>query len=258
MQERDWRGMRGQEMRDYGEGRLSPRDRRPRDYGYGYENRPPYFYDSMSGYGMGGMTSPSERGNLARMAGQGGGSTGVGYGPGGEFYGAGHHGGPGEGRFEPWGESPDWPRQQGGRLESERDFARGRTWEMSRSSPEDERRSFRGRGPQNYRRSDERIREDVCDRLTEDQDIDASNIQVLVDNGEVTLEGQVDERRVKWMAEEVASRCLGVADVHNHLRVVRPEPRGFISGGQEEQVTGRNGGGRATAPMQGSAPRASR
>jgi osmotically-inducible protein OsmY len=35
-------------------------------------------------------------------------------------------------------------------------------------------RSNRGRGPKNYQRSEERIREDVCDRLSDDYLIDAS------------------------------------------------------------------------------------
>jgi len=79
--------------------------------------------------------------------------------------------------------------------------------------------SFRGRGPRGYRRSDQRILEDVCDRLTDDHDIDASDIEVAVAAGEVTLEGTVTERHVKWLAEEVASGCSGVHQVHNHLRV---------------------------------------
>lgn len=37
-----------------------------------------------------------------------------------------------------------------------------------------------GRGPKGYQRSDERIREDVCDRLTEHPAIDASEIEVEV------------------------------------------------------------------------------
>lgn len=85
------------------------------------------------------------------------------------------------------------------------------------------RTSYTGRGPRGYQRTDERIREDVCDRLTEDHDIDASDIDLKVEAGEVTLEGTVTERRLKWLAEEIASSCSGVVDVHNHLRVKRHE-----------------------------------
>ncbi|HEY1342642.1 MAG TPA: BON domain-containing protein, partial [Bryobacteraceae bacterium] len=51
-----------------------------------------------------------------------------------------------------------------------------------------------GRGPKNYRRNDERIREDVCVRLTDHPEIDASEIEVRVDDGEVTLSETVDSR----------------------------------------------------------------
>jgi hypothetical protein len=84
--------------------------------------------------------------------------------------------------------------------------------------------SHRGRGPRDHHRSDARIREDVCERLTEDHEVDASEISVAVASGEVTLEGTVDERRIKWLAEEIAIRCLGVVDVHNCLHVRRSGP----------------------------------
>ncbi|HEX6178217.1 MAG TPA: RNA-binding protein, partial [Thermoanaerobaculia bacterium] len=40
--------------------------------------------------------------------------------------------------------------------------------------------SFRGRGPKNYQRSDDRIREEVCERLTWADDVDATEIDVNV------------------------------------------------------------------------------
>lgn len=76
----------------------------------------------------------------------------------------------------------------------------------------------RGRGPKSYVRSDERIREDVNDRLTEDVWIDASDIDVAVANGEVTLSGTVDDRRTKRRAEDVAEDVTGVKHVQNNLR----------------------------------------
>ena len=77
----------------------------------------------------------------------------------------------------------------------------------------------RGRGPKGYRRSDERIRELVCERLTDDPTIDASDIEIEVSNGEVTLRGFVTDRRAKWWAEELAHRSSGYGEVHNQLRV---------------------------------------
>jgi hypothetical protein len=79
----------------------------------------------------------------------------------------------------------------------------------------------RGRGPKGYRRSDERIREDVSDRLTDDSWLDASNIEVSVDDGEVTLSGSVDSRDAKRRAEDLAERVSGVGDVQNQLKVRR-------------------------------------
>jgi osmotically-inducible protein OsmY len=78
---------------------------------------------------------------------------------------------------------------------------------------------YAGRGPRGYRRSDERIREDVNERLTDDWRVDASDIEVSVDNGLVTLAGRVGSRTEKRRAEDVAESVSGVTDVSNQLRV---------------------------------------
>jgi osmotically-inducible protein OsmY len=77
----------------------------------------------------------------------------------------------------------------------------------------------RGRGPKGYKRSDERIHEDVCERLTEDPMIDASNVEVEVKNGEVTLSGTVSSRGLKRRAEDLTELASGVTHVQNNLRV---------------------------------------
>jgi osmotically-inducible protein OsmY len=77
----------------------------------------------------------------------------------------------------------------------------------------------RGRGPQNYTRSDDRIREDVNDNLTDDWGVDASNVTVTVGNGEVTLDGTVATRLQKRRAEDCAEEVSGVKNVQNNLRV---------------------------------------
>lgn len=76
-----------------------------------------------------------------------------------------------------------------------------------------------GRGPEGYTRSPERIQEDVCERLTHHGYLDASHIRVRVEKDEVTLEGQVDSRRAKRLAEDLAEHVRGVRDVHNRLRI---------------------------------------
>ncbi len=77
----------------------------------------------------------------------------------------------------------------------------------------------RGKGPKGYHRSDERIREDVSDRLSDDDYVDASDIDVQVNNNEVILSGTVDSRDAKRRAEELAERVSGVQNVENRLRV---------------------------------------
>jgi hypothetical protein len=79
--------------------------------------------------------------------------------------------------------------------------------------------TFRGRGPKGYQRSDERIREDVCDLLTENVDLDASDVQVTVIACEITLQGSVPSRQDKRLAEDLAESVSGVRNVHNQLRV---------------------------------------
>lgn len=79
--------------------------------------------------------------------------------------------------------------------------------------------SNRGRGPKNYRRSDERIRDDINDRLTDNDWLDASDVEVSVAGGEATLSGAVDSRYAKRIAEDIAASVTGVSDVQNNLRV---------------------------------------
>jgi osmotically-inducible protein OsmY len=76
----------------------------------------------------------------------------------------------------------------------------------------------RGKGPRNYVRSDERIREDILDKLTDDPYIDASEIEVTVQSGEVTLMGLVNERSDKRHAEDIAESVSGVKYVENRLK----------------------------------------
>ncbi|MFT4053152.1 MAG: BON domain-containing protein [Novosphingobium sp.] len=77
----------------------------------------------------------------------------------------------------------------------------------------------RGRGPSDYTRSDERIREDVNDTLTQDWRLDASHVRVVVKEAEVTLDGTVFARQDKRRAEDLAENVWGVSHVQNNLRV---------------------------------------
>ena len=81
--------------------------------------------------------------------------------------------------------------------------------------------SYRGRGPKNYTRSDERSKEDVCEWLQQDDHVDASDIEVHVSEGVVTLTGSIDDRMAKRRAEDIAESVTGVKDVQNQVRVSR-------------------------------------
>jgi len=79
-------------------------------------------------------------------------------------------------------------------------------------------RPYQGRGPKGYRRSDDRIREDVNDRLSEGY-LDATEVEVSVSSGEVVLSGTVDSRADKRRAEAIAENVSGVTNVENRIRV---------------------------------------
>lgn len=76
----------------------------------------------------------------------------------------------------------------------------------------------RGKGPKNYRRADNRIREDVSDRLSDDPYLDATNVHVHVEDGNVVLSGHVENREAKRRAVDLAESVRGVTNVENRLR----------------------------------------
>jgi len=79
----------------------------------------------------------------------------------------------------------------------------------------------KGKGPKGYHRSDERIKEDISDRLMDDGLLDASNIEIEVSNNEVILSGNVDSRDAKRRAEELCESIAGVNNVENRLHISR-------------------------------------
>jgi osmotically-inducible protein OsmY len=91
--------------------------------------------------------------------------------------------------------------------------------------------SHRGRGPKGYERSDERLKEIICERLTDDPNIDASDITIEVNNKVVKLTGTVEDRRVKYLIEDVIEQAGGVRDIDNQLRVQQS------GGGQSPQAS---------------------
>jgi hypothetical protein len=79
--------------------------------------------------------------------------------------------------------------------------------------------------PTTRSRSDERLREDVCDRLMLNEGIDCSDVSVDVHGGVVILEGSVPQRQMRYVIEDLAAECRGVKDVENCIRVARLDAR---------------------------------
>jgi osmotically-inducible protein OsmY len=224
--EHGWQGQRGREWPQGGRSRFQGQPRYEGGYGRASSGQ--------AGYGSGRYSSEGAYGQPGY--GQGG------YGQGG--FGPGAYGQPGFGQTGysgaygqgPYGQGRQSQGMQGGRGESgygESGYGEGRVaWPEQRESygrqreprpggsgQERQRGQFAGRGPKGYKRSDDRIREDVNEELTRNPDLDATDIEVKVESGEVTLSGTVDDRRAKRLAEELAERCSGVHEVHNQLRI---------------------------------------
>ena len=127
---------------------------------------------------------------------------------------------------------PSHRQQQGGEpVHAEEQRFGGGYWSFSGDEQKDlygetKPGPFAGIGPKGYKRSDERILDDVSERLMEDGHIDASDIEVEVHGGEVILKGSVPNRYMKRRAEDVSASALGVKDVQNLVRIREPQATG--------------------------------
>jgi osmotically-inducible protein OsmY len=88
--------------------------------------------------------------------------------------------------------------------------------------------SHRGKGPKNFKRADDRIKELINDALTDDWQVDASDIEVNVQNGEVILSGFVNDRAQKRKAEDLAENISGVTHIENRIKINVPAPPGSL------------------------------
>lgn len=185
------------------------------------------------------MTSGGQSGQMP-TGGQGAGTFGQGGASGGQgsggFQGAGNFGSPGAGMqgfpgrfgqgFQVTGNYPEGYLFNGTGWQGQRWTSSQANWQTPGPHT--------GKGPQGYQRSNERIKEDVNERLTQHGQLDASGINVQVKDGEVTLTGAVDSRQAKRTAEDVADSVSGVKDVHNELKVQHGQ-QGQSSGSQQGQ-----------------------
>ncbi|WP_437719596.1 BON domain-containing protein [Sorangium sp. So ce448] len=89
------------------------------------------------------------------------------------------------------------------------------------------------------------MREDICDQISDQPDLDASDVEVKVQSGEVILSGTVRERRFKHQLEALAERISGVVDVRNEIRLHREQQ------GEARTSTGSSSSERAAASTSG-------
>jgi osmotically-inducible protein OsmY len=92
------------------------------------------------------------------------------------------------------------------------DAMRRRQWDQAAGDQ-------RGKGPKVTLRAEARILDDINDRLTDDPHLDATDVEVAVANGEVTLNGRVATKADKRRAEDIAESSRGVIQVRNNLRI---------------------------------------
>lgn len=69
------------------------------------------------------------------------------------------------------------------------------------------------------RRTDKKIKEDICDFLAQVPLENCSEIKVHVDSGTVTLRGNVNKSQTKRTVEEIAEHVAGVNNIQNELRI---------------------------------------
>ena len=79
--------------------------------------------------------------------------------------------------------------------------------------------NHRGRGPKGWKRSDPLIHDQVCETLMRSANVDASDVEVAVVDGIVTLSGSVPDKRMRRIAEIEIHDLPGVVQVFNHLRI---------------------------------------
>jgi len=205
-------GYGGSQSRSYGGGQSRGYDTSEDGYargGYGASrptNREPRGFESFTSNDFGGHEFTGPRQNRAP------GTSYDSYGP----YGASS----GSGSF---GAAPSRDRYGSGRDDDRGFFDKAgdevASWFGDDDAARRRQQDHRGSGPANYTRSDQRILEDVCDTITNDRHVDGRQIQVTVQDGEVTLDGTVTSRRQKRHAEDLTHDLSGVKHVQNNLRI---------------------------------------
>lgn len=203
---------RGDDPRGYGEGRYGQRGGPAHDYGEGrYEGRQRHDGGVREQGYYGGRASPAQR------------------------------------VWESSAQRPPWEEDEAWRRGSEVRDEWGDGGGGSRGQAPRERLRGRDRvGPKGYQRSDDRIREDICERLAHAHHVDVRDVEVEVQGGVVRLTGNVRDRRQKYCIEDIVDDVFGVQEIHNAVRLGAPGAfgvSGITEGAQGGAQDGRSGQG---------------
>ncbi|ABS25919.1 BON domain-containing protein [Anaeromyxobacter sp. Fw109-5] len=76
------------------------------------------------------------------------------------------------------------------------------------------------RGPKGWRRSDERILDELCERIVR-SGVDASDVEVAVERGVLRLRGIVPHPDDRRLLVELASAVLGVEEIEDEVTTAR-------------------------------------
>lgn len=129
-------------------------------------------------------------------------------------------------RFRESDSSDDWTKKQN------HSQTNGTFSQSSRKSFEHDlhHENHAGKGPRGYKRSDEKIKEEASELLMNDHDLDASDIEIELQDRCLILKGEVISRRDKRLAEDLVENISGIDDVQNQLRIKKPKVEGWIPG----------------------------
>lgn len=87
---------------------------------------------------------------------------------------------------------------------------------------------YSGLGPVNYDSAGDPLGQEVYERLAQHGHVDATHIEIVIDSGEVLLEGFVDSETTKRLVEEAVQNLEGVSGVQNLLQV-RPNDGAHVN-----------------------------
>jgi osmotically-inducible protein OsmY len=79
--------------------------------------------------------------------------------------------------------------------------------------------NFAGKGPRGWRLSDEKLKERVSEVLMRSHEVDPSRLEVFVDDGVVTLKGEIESKGMRRVAEDLVGSIPGVEDVFTELKI---------------------------------------